>query len=118
MINYAHLAPLYAFALVVLCYVPTVRPLVVGRPLFSAERGNVECNMRRRYGYNIRSGRTATSATTVMMAKPSQPIPRNIKDTVSSLRAAVQVRVQFRGDPLSGVFENMTQRCWRLATRS
>lgn len=26
-----------------------------------------------------------------MMAKPSQPVPVNVKDTVSSLRAAVQV---------------------------
>lgn len=36
--------------------------------------------------------RVDSSAGVSMMAgKPSQPIPRNVKDTVSSLRAAVQV---------------------------
>lgn len=29
-----------------------------------------------------------------MMAKPSSPIPRNIKETVASLRAAVQVMME------------------------
>lgn len=35
----------------------------------------------------------APSRKNMMMANPSTPVPRNIKDTVSCLRAAVQVRM-------------------------
>lgn len=52
---------------------------------------------RNQHGGVVRSRRLTTPIresflrNVVMMGKPSSPIPRNIKDTVSALRAAVQV---------------------------
>ncbi|CAM9339966.1 unnamed protein product [Laminaria digitata] len=62
-----------------LSHIPVARPLVVvGRAGLTAAH------------HGARHVNTGAAASTTMMAKPSQPVPRNIKDTVSSLRAAVQ----------------------------
>lgn len=75
-----------------LSYIPVAKTLVVGcAGLEAAHHGA-------RY---VNNG----AAASTMMAKPSQPVPRNIKDTVSSLRAAVQVRSVFAlaAGPVGGV---------------
>lgn len=84
---------IYACALSV---IPTARPLLAGRPAVvscghwcgartALWNKNKHDSLRRR---SVGDGATAVA----MMSKPSQPVPRNIKDTVSSLRAAVQVQ--------------------------
>lgn len=67
-------------------YVPMASPLVVGH--------NARLVRRPMYRYEASAQSAAEPRPNNMkMSNPSTPVPRNIKDTVSCLRAAVQVRV-------------------------
>ncbi|CAM9722742.1 unnamed protein product, partial [Pylaiella littoralis] len=78
--------PSLCACVVVLCHTPAVTPLVVGSPPCIVRRTNTTSCDTHHHG----AARSSTTCTTRMMATPSTPVPRNIKDTVSSLRVAVQ----------------------------
>lgn len=78
---------------------PSVVPLIVGRSVSvlnnqQHEHGRFEGSTfgrKNTRAKNYHSLRWRLPGNTAMMAKPSQPVPVNVEDTVSSLRAAVQV---------------------------
>lgn len=76
--------PLLCACALVLCHTPVAKPLVVRSPPRVVRRPTTTQH------YSCHHGAPTRSSS--MMATPSTPVPRNIKDTVSCLRAAVQVQ--------------------------